>query len=176
MEVEAKFKKQVSYPQIFSRLLSAMLDMTILTFLTSPLMEYVSLRLFKANFGEYAKLNNLSLEGRNDMESIIRSQGFMDQTAIEQYVYFFGEYMIFQYLLFSIYFIFMWTKFGTSVGKFLFKINVVDYRTLSKPTLISSVLRYIGYTTAPIGIIVALFNEERRTIHDMVSNTMVIKS
>ena len=81
-----------------------------------------------------------------------------------------------QFIILSFYFVISWTIFGATLGKFLLKMKVVNFKTLQKPSLLSSILRYLFFIMGPINIFYLFFNKQKRAIHDYIAETMVIKS
>ncbi len=69
--------------------------------------------------------------------------------------------------------------FGKTMGMRLFSLEIVDALENEYPTLhqaaISSSLYIISLLFAGAGFITALFNEERRAIHDLLSGTIVVR-
>jgi uncharacterized RDD family membrane protein YckC len=77
--------------------------------------------------------------------------------------------------------IFLWVKWdGSTPGKKLLKIKIVDAKTLGKLSLGQSILRYIGYIPSfmlfGIGILMILFTKKKQGLHDKLANTIVIKN
>ena len=74
--------------------------------------------------------------------------------------------------------IFLWTKFGATPGKMHFGAKIVDADTLGPPTRKQLVIRYFAYTLSIfsffLGFLVAAFNKKGQTLHDYLSNTMVV--
>jgi uncharacterized RDD family membrane protein YckC len=71
-----------------------------------------------------------------------------------------------------------WWWCGTSPGKFLVELRIVDHRTGGPPSFWRLVLRYVGYflSILPLGLgfLVAVFNRDRRTLHDFLAGTRVV--
>lgn len=74
--------------------------------------------------------------------------------------------------------IFLWRKWQTTPGKFLFKAYVVDAETLGPATIIRYVLRYIGYFLAGLpfllGVFWVAFDRRKQGWHDKLAGTVVI--
>lgn len=70
-----------------------------------------------------------------------------------------------------------WIADGATPGKMLFglKVRMIDGRPVEP---VAAVIRYFAYLASGlllgIGFIVMLFSEERRGLHDMIANTIVI--
>ena len=84
---------------------------------------------------------------------------------------------VFAVAFFPIYFIFLWTLSGQTVGDAILGIRVVrmDGRPMTIPR---SILRFIGYLicfiTLGIGFALMLVDNQRQGLHDMLAGTCVI--
>ncbi|HZP27078.1 MAG TPA: RDD family protein [Dehalococcoidia bacterium] len=81
------------------------------------------------------------------------------------------------FLLVPLYYIVLWRWKGQSIGMIATHIKVI--RTDAEPVdLLTAVLRFAAYLVSLLplfaGFIVAFFNEDRRTLHDLIANTVVI--
>jgi uncharacterized RDD family membrane protein YckC len=67
---------------------------------------------------------------------------------------------------------------GRTYGMSFFSLRAVDSRTGVHPTTLQSIGRAVAYivviATAFLGLLTALFDAERRTLHDMLSRTVVV--
>ncbi|UTJ05210.1 RDD family protein [Arcobacter roscoffensis] len=72
---------------------------------------------------------------------------------------------------------FVW-YYGATIGKIITKIRVIDYNTLGRISIFSSLLRAIGRVFSEwfvyIGFIIAFFNDGKRTFHDYTGKTLVV--
>jgi uncharacterized RDD family membrane protein YckC len=176
MTIETYQKKQVVYPSILTRIITVLLDLSFLSlFITVP-MQFISLYLFKLNFGDFAIANNLKLESLEDIAIIVTNSNFAGYLEQQQYIVYFSEVMLVQFVLMSVYFILCWAKFGTTLAKYIFKIKIMDYETHEKPKLYKCFIRYVSYLFFPISIIKGIFGKEKRTLHDVLAGTIVVKS
>ena len=70
-------------------------------------------------------------------------------------------------------------KYGTTIGKKIFKLHIVDQKKLTKPTMGQGVIRALVQFFLSgilfIGYIMAFFNPEHTALHDMLAKTYVIK-
>ena len=82
----------------------------------------------------------------------------------------------YQYVLIGIYSIFFIYKYGATPGKMILGLRVVDNITGGKLTLSQSIIRYLAYFTAPIGLISGSLKKNRRCFHDYIADTVVIYS
>lgn len=85
---------------------------------------------------------------------------------------------ILHYLMPAIVVITGWWQFGTTPGKFLVDLRVVDHRTGCRAGLARLVVRYAGYflSALPLGLgfVLAGLHRDRRALHDLVAGTRVV--
>ncbi len=72
---------------------------------------------------------------------------------------------------------FVW-YYGATAGKMIVKIRVIDMNTLGRVTLFSSFLRAVGRIFSEfffyVGFLISLFNDGRKTFHDITARTLVV--
>ncbi len=77
-----------------------------------------------------------------------------------------------------LYHVLLWSWWGQTIGKMAVHIKVLS-RTGGRLSLGRSVLRLLGYaaSVAPLflGVVIALFDRERRTLHDRLADTVVVE-
>ena len=83
------------------------------------------------------------------------------------------------YIVLLLYFVFF-TKTGKTLGKFLVGIEVINKDEKTNLTLKQSIFRTLGYVldlfTFFGGILLAFFNQKRRTLHDFLGSSIVIST
>ena len=75
-----------------------------------------------------------------------------------------------------IYVLFLWKK-GQTPGKKAYEIRVVDAVTHKKLTLSQAILRFIGFLLSAsilIGLIFPFYRKDKRSLHDIIANTVVL--
>ena len=74
---------------------------------------------------------------------------------------------------------FVW-YYGATVGKIITKIRVVDFNTLGRVGLVTSLFRAIGRVISEwflyLGFLVAFFTDGRRSFHDFTGKTLVVNA
>lgn len=72
-----------------------------------------------------------------------------------------------------------WVYKAATPGKMAVDSKVVDAETGAKPTVVQSIIRYVGYyvSALPLGLgfIWAAIDEKNRTWHDLLAGTVVVK-
>jgi uncharacterized RDD family membrane protein YckC len=72
-----------------------------------------------------------------------------------------------------------WGRYGTTPGKLLLELRVVDARTGGRPGLVRAFIRYIGYfvsfLTLGLGFVWIVFDRRRQGLHDKLAGTRVIR-
>ncbi len=71
-----------------------------------------------------------------------------------------------------------WWLCGTTPGKYLLDLRVVDHRSGGRPPLWRGLLRLFGYAVAAapfgLGFVLAVANRDRRALHDYLAGTRVV--
>lgn len=83
-----------------------------------------------------------------------------------------------QIVLFLITYVWLWHKSGQTPGKKLARTRVVDASTLENASYWKLSLRFIAYFLSfitLIGFFIGLFRKDKRTLHDLISGTAVIR-
>ncbi len=75
--------------------------------------------------------------------------------------------------------ILMWVKWGKTPGKALLKIKIISMKEGSENiTFDQGLIRYLGYLLSTvlffIGFLMIAFREDKRGLHDLISNTCVV--
>lgn len=82
------------------------------------------------------------------------------------------------FLVTPAYFIFFWTKFGATPGKMTFGIRILTYE-YQPLTWKRATIRWLGTIASSllmmIGYLMAFVDDERRTLHDRMAQTLVVQ-
>ena len=72
-----------------------------------------------------------------------------------------------------------WSRFGTTPGKLLLELRVVDARTGAHPGVVQALIRYIGYLVSALplglGFLWAIFDRRHQALHDKLAGTRVVR-
>lgn len=178
-------KKQVNYVSFQRRILSLLIDLMLIGFIFFPFFGFISRLLYGgvlpseaiAPILQDSLRNQASLSGVWAMfiqdprtYTYFVSQGGLIKMVIDQ---------ILQVVFFGVIFVTCWTKFGSTPGKFLLSIKIVDAHTMEKPTLKQSLLRFLGVILSALplflGVLWAAFDKKHQAWHDKISRTLVVK-
>jgi uncharacterized RDD family membrane protein YckC len=81
-------------------------------------------------------------------------------------------------LIYAIIMITFWVKSGQTPGKKATDTIILDRITLKKPSLKQSIIRFFGYflsiITLGLGFVMIAIRKDKRALHDIISNTIVI--
>lgn len=76
------------------------------------------------------------------------------------------------------YFVYGHLKYGTTLGKKLFKIYVRDSKTLMPVTFKQSTIRFCSYLASYLpmgaGFLMCIFQPEKRALHDLIAGTVSV--
>jgi len=84
-----------------------------------------------------------------------------------------------QLSLFMVVTVMFWHRGGQTPGKKLARIRVVDVRTLENAPYWKLIVRFIGYFISLItliGFFIGLLRRDKRSLHDLLSGTAVIRA
>ncbi len=85
---------------------------------------------------------------------------------------------IIQLMCIYFYIVLLWTKIGTTPGKFLFGVRILDADTFEKITFKQANIRFFSIILSLIplglGIIWAIFDKRSQTWHDKLANTVLV--
>ena len=142
MTTDFYHKKQIVFPGIILRVVTSLLDFTVVAILISPLIQILVLKLFNIYFADFLLSHNLEVKSPDDIRIVITHDDFTGYLNNANYLSYFFIISVAQFFMYSIYFIISWWKFGTTIVKYIFKMRIIDYRSQSKPTLINCIIRY----------------------------------
>ena len=170
-------KKQISLPSFVTRLTPTMLDLLIVISVFFPITNYLSFYIFKWIFSEFLLFNNIAINNLEDINRLFFNEDFQvyAATTLNLIAYFIAMPLV-MFFLYSFYFIFFWHKFGTTPMKYFFSSMVLDHDTFKYLSIKSCILRYLGYLFFPFSVFTIIFRKDKKAIHDLISNSIVIKS
>ncbi len=168
-------QKQLSYPGPFLRLISMSLDVILLVFIASLVMPIITLSLFSWIFADGVEAVGMPVKSLEDIRLLMTSQDFIAKITIQHFVRLFFYCLAIQFFLVSFYFVYCWHKFGTTPGKVIFRMKVVDIETHNNLSLTRSITRYCGYLLSIPSLLSIVISKNRRGLHDYLAKSIVIK-
>ena len=170
----SKVESNIRYAGFNVRLLANLVDIVLLFLITMPIY------LITKEAGVLAHPDYIH-QALNDFELGKISQTEFFQIFLpylNEKVPRFIKYSIIDFFIVGGIFLAFWKWKNSTPGKLLFKLSIIDDKTLSYPTTKQYILRFIGYVIATIpaclGFITIPFNKRRKGLHDFISGTSVI--
>ena len=172
-------KKQILYLSLIPRLFSTTLDLLLLSVIT----PYIEIPLYKSlynfffhDFSIFPVSNNDSFPYDHTLK-IKEFYSYLQSTnKLNTYFIFLSLIFFIKFIVVGAYFVSMWYYTGTTFGKMLLKMKIVDAENFTKPSLSQLIKRYLGLLLAPIGLWMIIFNKKKQSLYDKIANTVVIKS
>lgn len=82
---------------------------------------------------------------------------------------------LFQFSLIAVYFLSFWCYKGTTPGKILMHMKIVDAKTFQPPTKFQLIIRFFATSLFLIGIWFIPLTRQNQALHDKIAGTAVIK-
>ena len=102
----------------------------------------------------------------------------IDQTSLEQMNMFISENILIVFAIKVLYHTILIWQNGMTIGKYIVKIKVIDLNAYQRPSfqqaLLRASIRLISEAFLYVGFIMAFFLPMRQTLHDKLSNCVVI--
>ena len=168
--------KQIIYPKFISRVFAMTCDLVIISIVLVPIINICANYLLLFAFQDFFLSQNIDTSDQNAIMLAVKTPEFANQITSSTFVTYFGTLFIINSFFMGLYFIAFWRKFGTTPGKLLMRMKIVDADDHSRPSLYNCIKRFLGYITALIGIWSIIFTKKRRALHDKIANTVVIKA
>jgi uncharacterized RDD family membrane protein YckC len=173
-------ERGVRYAGFNIRVFANLIDMLLLLILISPLLMFtpkISIEEYPPQVQEaiYKRQNNLI----SDKEYVAIVVPYLkSQLYSADFVKKFVPLLIAQTLIFALVFVLFWRYKNSTPGKMLFKLRIIDDKTLEDPSTKQYIIRFIGYIIASIplglGFLIVAFNKRKKGLHDYMAGTSVI--
>jgi len=169
-------KKQVTYAKFMPRLFSTAIDMIMLTFITMPIVRFIQYKFILWKFK--AELIQHSVDATS-LQSLFSA--FQARTELQAYLTLDVMFLFLvincatQAVIIGCYFVYFWSKHGSTLGKYVVGLRVVDEKTFEKMSVWQSTKRFLCCALYPISIVFIFFTSERQALHDKMSGAVVIK-
>lgn len=168
---------QVRYAGLNMRLLSNMID-TIVIVVVMMLVAYIGQQNMKIGVmpadtpPQY--INDLQLFMNQEIPFSHLLKTMIETGIIQKAI---AKFMV-SIVVSGVILIFIWKRYNATPGKMLLGMEIVDSKTLGKPSTKQYILRFFGYIIsilpAGAGFFIISFNKKRRGLHDFIAGTMVI--
>ncbi|NLC27527.1 MAG: RDD family protein, partial [Campylobacteraceae bacterium] len=79
--------------------------------------------------------------------------------------------------IFGLILAFFWARNGQSPGLRAYNLHLIDIRSKTRPSFLRSLWRYFTFLLAGasvIGLLLAFFRKDKKNLHDLLSQTIVI--
>lgn len=178
---KAEDEQYKKYAGFFPRIVAGLLDSLLISLIFTPILDFLARYLFDVN----------PEKARADMENITQTAN--PKTVEEAGSLFFEYYKIaethgiiaqigFVYFFYgvicAVITINFWRYYSATPAKMLFRMIIVDKKTMEKPTIRQWVLRFIGYIISAIplgfGFVWIGMNKKRLGWHDLIAGTAVV--
>lgn len=169
-------KKQILYPDFYGRIFSTTMDLVILAFLISIIEPLIRQPFCMWLLQEIISKNHLDPSNYQALNEFFKSYTPLNASDAKSILLCQISTPVIQLVLLATYIIFFYFKFGRTPAKFIMRTKIVDQETLQTPTRWQFIKRALASIVYPFGIWFAIFSKRKQTLHDMISNTMIIKS
>lgn len=167
-------EKQVLYAKFAPRIFTSMIDIYIVGLAILYPMTFIAKTVFLYIFDQVLIDQKINLNDISSIDKLIHSHDFIFSHT-SSFIQYSIILLLIQTLALSCYFIFFWTKFGTTPAKYIFGIRVVNSISMKNLTIGASIIRILGLVTSPIGIWAIFFTKKHQSIHDKFADSIVIK-
>lgn len=159
MEPIVNEKPEYNYVSFWIRAAALLIDLIVIG---------IIFKLINLLFGLFLPLN-LSLENFTSDDGELVFQGFLNWSIL--------TFIVLKIIAFWLYFAFMESRWGATVGKYIFNIRVTDENCafLSfKKASGRAFARFLSIIPFLTGYLMALFTEKNQTLHDLITGSIVI--
>lgn len=182
MTVDVYTKKQILYPGVAVRLFSSMIDISIISYVMIPIFMTVWFYSFKIIFSgdNFNIVNETDINTIGDFLAFLRVESIPilmgnDEIMRNKIILLQSIYVSLYATCLALYFLCSWYYFSTTLGKYLFRLMIVNSDTLEKPTLKMLVLRFFAGILYPISVFSMIITKKHIALHDKISHTIVVK-
>lgn len=168
--------KQIIYPNFIARVFAMTCDLVVISIVLVPIINICENYLLLLTFQDFFLSQHIDTSDQNAIMLAVKTPEFSSQITSSTFIMYFGALFILNTFFMGLYFVTFWRKFGTTPGKLIMRMKIVDANDYSRPSLYNCVKRFCGYITALIGIWSIIFTKKGRALHDKIANTVVIKA
>lgn len=158
----------VRYADVYARAVAAAIDICLLYVILSPLFRMISMEMY-ASLSPDVIAGISQAKGGAAVLGAVWHSGLLELWLINALV---------QFLIVGALIVAVQVRFGSTPGKALLGLKIVDVKTMEPISGYRFIVRFFAYIASVlpfmIGIFWASFNSQRRCWHDYISGTVVI--
>jgi uncharacterized RDD family membrane protein YckC len=139
-----------------------------------PFSELVAVALFNLNFAKYSD-GGLGVSTLAEVQSALNTEIFSQSVTISDLITTQVEFTIFLFCFAGVYFVLCWKYTQCTLGKFLFRMRVLDSKSLGSLSMLQCILRYMGYLLFPINILSIMLTKKKIGLHDKIAKSVSVK-
>lgn len=177
VEINGKYYETAS---MHRRLFAAAIDIMIIFFVLSPITHYLSYLIWGGMDLQMILTKYASVRGNVSHQTTMGS--FMDYLFFAYQEGLLQKWLLLQVVIFvmlGIVIVGFWIYKGATIGKMITRCELLDLNSGKKPKPIKCIMRYICYLLsafpAGIGFFMIQFTKYNQGLHDILTNTVVIK-
>jgi uncharacterized RDD family membrane protein YckC len=170
-----KMNTKEEYPTLRSRTFSNFIDLLIVFVLLYPINYFFSDFLISDELkSAYNTIQSLGSESPKYNEALETFNKVLEPQ--KKLIY---TFQLLQIVFLGVYLFLSWFYTGSTPGKMIMGMKIVDFKTQQKPSIKQLLIRLIvGIPSGGllmIGFLWAVFNKQKRTLHDLASGTLVTR-
>lgn len=169
-------KKQIIYSTLIPRLFATTIDLVSISIILPVIMHFASPKLFAVLFYDAAMEHNIDTTNIAAIESALRNVPFIESVGVKKVMSYFLIVTLINISAIAAFFVGFWAKFGSTPGKMLMRLKIVDAQTFGNPSIYQLLKRFILYPTGLFGIALVPFSKQKQALHDKAAGTVIIKS
>ena len=168
-------QKQVLYASLMPRIFSTLIDVFLVSLVLLPVINFINQKVIISKFHDLLVANDVDLNDMNAIRNALITPEVAKYIHLNDILYLLAISALVQTVFLAIYFIFCWTRYGTTPVKYIMRMKIVSEKDFEKTTIIQAIIRFISTITFPIGVFVYFFNKQNKMMHDKIAKTLVVK-
>jgi hypothetical protein len=167
--------KQISYPDFITRVFCTSLDLLIIAFLVTATDPIIRKHSCLFSLKEIIASNNLDSSNLPALEEFFSTYKFSSQNDAMALLLCKIITPISEIIMLIVYTLFFWFKWGQTPAKIIMRLKIVDKTTLQKPSKYQLIKRLAFTILYPLSILFSIVSRNKQSLHDLLSDTTVIK-
>ncbi len=173
MTKASKISTQYNYATLNRKIIAFGIDIVIITFVLSPIMNLLTMILFGFDNNSFIEFDKNLQQAQNMSFTSIFDSLLITVSNL--------RYIFMQFIMLccvTLYFLFFWAKMGASIGKLIMQCKILDADSYKPINMKQSIKRMIGHIfnllTLGIGLFMADYTKRKQGLHDKFANTIVV--